>query len=293
MSELIQHAPAGQGPNGVVTSLELVKEINMFREQEGNRSEMQHKTLLSIIRDEFEGGMQNILLTSYVHPQNNQTYEMFELTPSQAKQVLVRESKFVRRGVIAKLEKLEANAKTYQLPTTYLEALKQLTAETEVKMQLQLENQEIKQERDKVLVINELQEHQIQEQDAVIKQATPKVEFFDKTMQADSLLATSNIASELGMSAYSLNEKLKDMNVQHKVNGVWTLKAKYASQGLARYKVTGHNDTSGKWIADTHLYWTQKGRHFINSLFNKTLVNQNIYQNASNLSNNQTNLAIR
>lgn len=37
-----------------ITSLELVEQINIFREQEGNRKELQHNDLLKIIRDEFE-----------------------------------------------------------------------------------------------------------------------------------------------------------------------------------------------------------------------------------------------
>lgn len=37
-----------------ITSLELVKEINLFREKEGNRSELRHDTLREIIRDELE-----------------------------------------------------------------------------------------------------------------------------------------------------------------------------------------------------------------------------------------------
>lgn len=37
-----------------MTSLELVKEINLFIEQEGNRSELKHSDLQKVIRDEFE-----------------------------------------------------------------------------------------------------------------------------------------------------------------------------------------------------------------------------------------------
>lgn len=37
-----------------VTSLELVEQINFFREQEGNKTELGHNDLLKIIRDEFE-----------------------------------------------------------------------------------------------------------------------------------------------------------------------------------------------------------------------------------------------
>lgn len=92
-----------------ITSLELLDQINIFRKQEGNRAELRHDTLLDIIRDEFEEeiGFQKILETLYIHPQNKQKYPMFILNYNQAKQVLLRESKFVRRAVIHYVERLE------------------------------------------------------------------------------------------------------------------------------------------------------------------------------------------
>lgn len=95
-----------------ITSLELLEQINFFRGQEGNRAELQHKTLLEIIRDEFaeEIDEQKILPISYKDSMNREK-PMFELTPSQAKQVLVRESKFVRKAVIHYLEELESKLK--------------------------------------------------------------------------------------------------------------------------------------------------------------------------------------
>lgn len=36
-----------------ITSLDLLKQINYYRKQEGNRVELQHYDLLKIIRDEF------------------------------------------------------------------------------------------------------------------------------------------------------------------------------------------------------------------------------------------------
>lgn len=92
-----------------ITSLELLDQINIFRKQEGNRAELRHDTLLDIIRDEFaeEIGLQKILETPYIHPQNKQKYPMFILNYNQAKQVLLRESKFVRRAVIHYVERLE------------------------------------------------------------------------------------------------------------------------------------------------------------------------------------------
>lgn len=107
-----------------ITSLELTEQINFFRSQFEDKSELAHRTLLNIIRDEFEEeiGMQEILQTLYIHPQNNQKYPLFNLTLSQAKQVLVRESKHVRRAVIKYLEELEQRVQV-RIPQTTEETL--------------------------------------------------------------------------------------------------------------------------------------------------------------------------
>ena len=90
-----------------MTSLELLKEINIFREKEGKETEMQHKTLLGIIRDEFEEeiSQQELLPSNYYS--RGKEFPMFILTLAQAKQVLSRESKFVRKAVIKYIENLE------------------------------------------------------------------------------------------------------------------------------------------------------------------------------------------
>ncbi|WP_288891614.1 phage antirepressor KilAC domain-containing protein [uncultured Sneathia sp.] len=119
-----------------ITSLELVEQINLFRDKEGNRAKLQHKTLLEIIRDEFseEIGEQKILPSSYKNSQNKEQ-PMFVLTYSQAKQVLVRESKAVRKAVIKYLEELE-NKLRYNLPQNYTEALRQLLTQVESNQKL-------------------------------------------------------------------------------------------------------------------------------------------------------------
>lgn len=96
-----------------ITSLELLEQINFFRWKEGNKSELRHNDLLKIIRDEFdeEIGLGKISQTYYTHPQNKQKYPMFILTLDQGKQVLMRESKFVRRGVTEYIRKLESDIK--------------------------------------------------------------------------------------------------------------------------------------------------------------------------------------
>ena len=90
-----------------ITSLELCKQINIFREQDG-KSELEHKTLMRTIRDELEEEIgQNIIVPSeYINSQGKKQ-PMFVLTLSQAKQVLVRDSKAVRKVVIHYIEELE------------------------------------------------------------------------------------------------------------------------------------------------------------------------------------------
>ena len=123
-----------------INSKELLKQINIFREMEykekeasntlteaqkkrGHYIELQHKTLLNIIRNEFniQVNEQNILpvenkiIPTSVDGLFETTYRdekgelrpMFILTIDQAKQVLLRESKVVRKAVIQYLNLLE------------------------------------------------------------------------------------------------------------------------------------------------------------------------------------------
>lgn len=98
----------GITPKKTITSLELVEQINLFRKEEGKDTSLRHDTMLSIIRDEFEEeiSLQKILESKYKNERGRE-YPMFELTITQGKQVLLRESKFVRKRVVEWLERFE------------------------------------------------------------------------------------------------------------------------------------------------------------------------------------------
>jgi len=91
-----------------MTSLELLEQINLFRAEIEGKTELAHRSLLGIIRDEFEEEInaQKLLPVEYADKKGEKR-PMFELTFSQAKQVLMRESKSVRKAVTAYIEKLE------------------------------------------------------------------------------------------------------------------------------------------------------------------------------------------
>ena len=94
-----------------ITSLELLEQINIFRKQE-NKKEQSHSDLLKIIRDEFEDEIAEgkISLGSY-KDKNNQSRPLYIMNLSQARQLLVRESKFVRKAVIKWIDGLEKKIK--------------------------------------------------------------------------------------------------------------------------------------------------------------------------------------
>lgn len=90
-----------------ITSLELLEQINFFRKQEDNKTELGHNDLLKVIRDEFEEEISLGKISQSTYKNRGKDYPMFVLTLSQSKQVLMRESKFVRKTVIQYIEKLE------------------------------------------------------------------------------------------------------------------------------------------------------------------------------------------
>ena len=90
-----------------MTSLELLKEINIFREKSGDRAELRHDTLLNIIRAEFEEEISSQELLESNYYSRGKEFPMFILTFGQAKQVLLRENKDVRKAVIKYIENLE------------------------------------------------------------------------------------------------------------------------------------------------------------------------------------------
>jgi len=97
-----------------ISSLELVEQINIFRKEEklkepSNRlySEITHDSLLKIIRDEFGEEISLGEMKGSEYTSRGKMYPMFNLTLTEATQVLIKESKVVRKAMISYIEKLE------------------------------------------------------------------------------------------------------------------------------------------------------------------------------------------
>ena len=95
------------------TSVELVDVINHFRALDGKKNKLLHKNLLALIQDEFSEEINglNFQPVNFYTDKKGEQRPMYKLSNSQAKQILVRESKAVRRAVIKLLEYLEQNNK--------------------------------------------------------------------------------------------------------------------------------------------------------------------------------------
>ena len=90
-----------------VTSRELLEQINIFRQQEGKRK-LGHNDLKKIIRKELEKDF-NAGNISHIKQKESRgrEQEIYILTFSQGKRVLLRESPTVRQAVIEYIDKLE------------------------------------------------------------------------------------------------------------------------------------------------------------------------------------------
>lgn len=98
-------------------------------------------------------------------------------------------------------------------------------------------------------------------------EAAPKVSYYDVVLQSDSLLTTTAIAKDYGLSAKKLNRILREEGIQFRQSGRWFLYAKYAEQGYTQSKTHEY----GEGQTRTHMYWTQKGRLFIYDLLKNQL----------------------
>ena len=105
--------------------------------------------------------------------------------------------------------------------------------------------------------------HKNQEYKKQLEAQKPKVDYYDKVLQCDNLLTTTQVAKDLGMSAIKLNTILVEHKVIYKEGKCYLPYAKYhflITEGYADYKITEHGQ---------HLYWTEKGRKWIIELINE------------------------
>lgn len=208
----------------------------------------EHRSVLRDIRNLIENlqdvGGYNFVQSSYINKQNK-NQPMYELGKKECLLLASGYDVALRAKIINRWEELETKATQPVLPQTYKEALKQLLAKVEENETLQQQNTQ---------------------QQQLLAQQAPKVEYYDKTLQAVTCLTTSQIAKSLGMTAIQLNKKLKQLGIQFYQSGMWMLTATYAKLGLTNSRT--HTYTCEEVTRTAHYtVWTEKGNRFISALF--------------------------
>lgn len=94
--------------NGKFSSVYLTEQINVFRRVENVKKDLLHKNLIAKIEREFEDELTELTFKpSYYKDASGKQSKHYELDYEQSVQILMLESKTVRKAVIQRLKELE------------------------------------------------------------------------------------------------------------------------------------------------------------------------------------------
>ena len=180
----------------LMSSKELLELINQVRLGMGEPM-LRLNSFNAKIEDELDG---ENYIKNVVQNFNNTESVVFQLTLEQCMLIGMRESKAVRKNVLATLKQKQLPC----LPQSFAEAL-QLAA-----------NQAKKIEEDK-----------------------PKVEYYEKIVVRDSLLNATQVAQKIGLSAVTLNKLLDSLKVyNHGVKRARVFQQWFIDKGFGELKQT-------------------------------------------------------
>ncbi|MDL2232052.1 phage antirepressor [Ruminococcaceae bacterium OttesenSCG-928-L11] len=87
----------------------------------------------------------------------------------------------------------------------------------------------------------------------------PKARYYDIILQSKSLVQTSIIAKDYGLSAVRFNRLLHDLGIQYRMGNTWLLYQEYAGEGYTKSRTYRASENTSV----IHTYWTQRGRLFL------------------------------
>lgn len=225
----------------------------------------QHAHVMRDIRSLLSQGVSasNFGLGSYTDA-NGQKRPLFNLTPKGCLILASGYDAVLRERIINRLEYLENGKKVIKTPQTYLEALEALVATEKEKEQLRIETEQ--------------QQATIKPQDKEIKEAAPKVNYYNNHLQSVNTLTSTQIAKQIGMDAEKLHKKLKETNVIYRQSGQWLLHSPYSTWGLHSTRTQTYTRSDGSIGTNVYTVWTERGRRFIIALYENEWVRKAIKQ---------------
>ena len=189
--------------------------------------------------------------STYVHPQNGQSYPMYYMTRDGFSLLVMG---FTGKSALEwKLKYIEAfnkmeealRAKQLAIPQDYPSALRALADEAEKRLALEAENEAQRQ---------------------MIADFEPIKRYVDTILESTSTMATSQIAADYDLSARQLNKILKESGIQHNVNGQWILYKKHMGNGYTKSKTFHFLHSDGSKGTRVFTQWSQKGRLLIHEI---------------------------
>jgi prophage antirepressor-like protein len=166
-------------------------------------------------------------VTSEVLPAIRKTGGYISTTPNDTPEEIMARALTIAQATLAKRE----------------ERLKQLEAETEQ------------------------QQATIELQDKEIKEAAPKVCYYDSHLQSVNTQTSTQVAKQIGMDAEKLHKKLKEIGIIYKQSGQWLLHAPYSTWGMHSTRTQTYTRSDGSIGTSVYTVWTTKGVRFIIALY--------------------------
>ena len=227
------------------SSLYICEQINKFREIEGNRSKLLHRHLLQKIESEFEQEINETKIRPVTYKdKKGENRKMYKLTYEQSLQLLMSESKNVRRGVVNVLKAQQEKINSLQqLPdfNNPAVAARAWADQFEARQLAEKENKKLK----------------------------PKADFFDTVTKSPTTIDMSEAAKvlNLGIGRNQLFELLRDKGVFRHNNQPYQA---YVDRGYFKIIETTYNVGDKTCIGlKTVVY--QRGLAFIKKLYDKRL----------------------
>lgn len=113
----------------------------------------------------------------------------------------------------------------------------------------------------------EQQQATIELQEKEIKQAAPKVNYYDTHLQSVNTLTSTQVAKQIGMVAEKLHKKLNEAGIIFYQSGQWLLYSPYSAWKLHDTRTNTFTRSDGSTGTNSYTVWTEKGRRFIIALY--------------------------
>jgi phage antirepressor YoqD-like protein len=161
-----------------------------------------------------------------------------------------------------KLDELMRYGMTATQPT-----LEQMIDNPDLVIHLATQLKQEREERAKLEAQTEQQQATIKIQTEEIKQAAPKVNYYDNHLQSVNTLTSTQVAKQIGMDAEKLHRKMKEIGILYKQSGQWLLYSPFSTWGIHATRTQTYTRSDGSTGTSVYTVWTPKGVRFIIALY--------------------------